>query len=153
MFVLTVGYVDIKTICTNKIFLYYWKNIYILFIDCLYYLSVHFHSCCFYNQYHGCIREITSMPVSIFCFTLCSILLTWWRNIRLFYTSYLRYKKVPNLNLSPPPSPLFVATPLLILQHSYTSVFALTKDVSRSLPKVDDRAFLLFWNEHAVVKN
>ena len=44
----------------------------------------------------------------------------------------------------PPPSPLFVAAPLLILQHSYTSVFALPKDVSRSLPKVDDRAFLLF---------
>ena len=26
---------------------------YILFIDCLYYLSVHCYSCCFYIQYHG----------------------------------------------------------------------------------------------------
>ena len=34
------------------------------------------HSCYFYIQYYGGIREIASMPVQIFCFILCSILLT-----------------------------------------------------------------------------
>ena len=33
---------------------------YILFIGSLYYLSIHFYSCCFYIRYPG---EITSMPV------------------------------------------------------------------------------------------
>ena len=56
---------------------------------CLYYLSVHYHSCCFYIQHHGRIREITFMPVYLFCFKLCSVLLTCWRNIRLFYTAFI----------------------------------------------------------------
>ena len=34
----------------------------ILFIGCLHYLPVHFYSC-FYIQYHGGIREITSMSL------------------------------------------------------------------------------------------
>ena len=60
----------------------------ILFIDSLYYLSVLFHSCCFYIQHHGGRKEITSMPAYTFCSTLHSILLTRWRNIRLFYTTF-----------------------------------------------------------------
>ena len=62
---------------------------YILFTDCLYYLPVHCHSCCFYIQLHGGIREITSMPVYIFCFILCFILLTRRRSIRLLYTTFV----------------------------------------------------------------
>ena len=62
---------------------------YILFIGCLYYLSLHFHSWCFYIQYHRGIGEITSMLKKIFCFNLCSILSTWWRNIRLFYNVFV----------------------------------------------------------------
>ena len=51
--------------------------------------------------------------MEVFCFKLCSILLTWWRNIRLFYTtSALAIQKGPDLNLLPSPSPVFVATPL-----------------------------------------
>ena len=34
-----------------------------LFIGCLYYLSVHFHSCYFYIQYHRDSREITFMSL------------------------------------------------------------------------------------------
>ena len=49
---------------------------YILFIGCLNYLSVHFHSCCFFIQYHGGIRELTFIPVWTYRFILCSILLT-----------------------------------------------------------------------------
>ena len=56
---------------------------------CVYYLSAHFHSCCFYVQHHGAIRENTSMPVWIFCFKLFFILLTWWSNIKLFYTTFV----------------------------------------------------------------
>ena len=41
----------------------------------------------FYIQHHGGITEITLMPVYIFCFILCTLLLTRWRNIRFFYTS------------------------------------------------------------------
>ena len=58
MFVLTVGYLYILeqsiTILLKEC---------ILFIGCLHYLPVHFHSCCFYIQYHGGVREITSMPL------------------------------------------------------------------------------------------
>ena len=52
-----------------------------------YHLSVHFHSCCFYMEYCWAIREITTMPVYIFCFILFSKILTPWRNIRIFYTT------------------------------------------------------------------
>ena len=58
-------------ISTNKVLLYNWQSIFYL-----YYLSVHCHSCYFYIQYYGGIRAIASMPVQIFCFILCSILLT-----------------------------------------------------------------------------
>ena len=83
LFVLTVGYVDM-TIYPPTMLL----KEYILFIDCLYYLSVDCHSCCLYIQHHGGITEITSTPVQIFCSVLCSILLTQRRNIRLFYTTF-----------------------------------------------------------------
>ena len=82
LFVATVGYVDVTTYSlTNYHYI-------ILFTVCLYYSSVHCHSCCFYIQYYGGIRDIISMPV---CFILCSILLTEWRNrnIRFFYTTFV----------------------------------------------------------------
>ena len=73
----------------------------ILFTDCLYYLPVHCHSCCFYIQLHGGIREITSMPVYIFCFILCFILLTRRRSIRLLYTTFvIAIQRSLYLNLS-----------------------------------------------------
>ena len=69
-------------------------------IGCLYYLSVHY--CCFYIQYHGGIREIASITLHIFSFTLCSVFLTRWRNIRPFYITFvLTIQKGPDLNLSP----------------------------------------------------
>ena len=86
----------------------------ILFMGCFYYLSVHFHLCCFYIQYLRGIKEI-------FCFKLCSILSTWWRNIRLFHTAFVftpqkrsRFEPAPpsRFEPSPRPSPIFVATPL-----------------------------------------
>ena len=61
-FVLTVGYVDIKTYIHKQSITILLKE-YILFIGCLNYLSVHFHSCCFNIQYHGGRGEISSMPV------------------------------------------------------------------------------------------
>ena len=72
---MTVGYVDIKTYIHQQSINILLKE-YILFIGRLYYLSVLFHSCSFYNQYRGSIREIASMLLYIFCFKLCSILLT-----------------------------------------------------------------------------
>ena len=79
----------------------------------MYYLSVRCQSCCFYIQYYGGIRDITSMPVQIFCFILCSILLTQWRNTRLFYSTIQKRSLFePAL---PPHSPLFVVTPLGII--------------------------------------
>ena len=67
---------------------------YVLFIGCLYYLSVHFHSCCFHILYHGGIREITFIPVWTHRFILCSILLTRWRNL---YTKFvLKIQKGPD---------------------------------------------------------
>ena len=58
------------------------------------------------------------MPVQIFCFKLCSILLNDEKTLDSFILpSYLRYKKGLDLNLQPPPppppTPLFVATPLM----------------------------------------
>ena len=56
---------------------------------------------CFYIQYHWGIREITSVPVKIICFILCYILLTRWRNIKLFNTIFaLTIQKSPDLNLT-----------------------------------------------------
>ena len=69
LFALTVGYLRYCYISTNKVSLILLKE-YTLFICCLYYLSVHFHSCCFYIKYHGGIRDTTSVPVQIFCFVL-----------------------------------------------------------------------------------
>ena len=40
----------------------------ILFIGCLHYLSVHFHSCSFYIQYHVSIRELTPCQCRYFVF-------------------------------------------------------------------------------------
>ena len=60
LFVLTIGYVDMTTYPLTKY--YFTVKEYLLFVGCLYYLSAHFHSYCFYIQYHGGIREITSMP-------------------------------------------------------------------------------------------
>ena len=71
----TISNVDIKTSIHLQNIITLLKE-YILFIGCLYYFSVHFHAYCFYIQCHGGLREITSMPVLIFCFELCSILLT-----------------------------------------------------------------------------
>ena len=62
LFVLTVGYKDIKTDIHLQSITILLKR-YIFFIGCLYYLSLHFHSCCFYIQSPGGIRMITSMPV------------------------------------------------------------------------------------------
>ena len=76
-------------------------KVYILFIGCLYYLSAQFHSCCFYIQYHRSVREITTIPVKIFCFILCSILFTRWRNTPLHTMFVLAIKKGPDLNLAP----------------------------------------------------
>ena len=93
-------------------------------LNCLYYLLAHFHSCCFYIQYHGGMREINPMPVLIFYFILGCTLLTRWRNIRLSYTMFLlkiqkrsrsRFEPVhPPPPLTHPPKPLFVAKPLIL---------------------------------------
>ena len=58
LFVLTVGYINM----TKESIAILLKE-HILFTGCLYYLSVHCHSLCFYIQYHGGVTEITSMPV------------------------------------------------------------------------------------------
>ena len=93
-------------------------NEYILFICCLYYLSVHFHSYSFYIQYRGGIREITSLPPCQYKYcALCSILLTRWRSIRFFYHVRAYETKKDPIWACPPPlplpvSPLFVATTL-----------------------------------------
>ena len=71
LFVLTVGYVDMTTYPPTILL-----KEYVLFIGCLYYLSVHCHSCCLYIQHHGGIREITSTPVQIFCFIMFYIINT-----------------------------------------------------------------------------
>ena len=39
------------------------ERVYFIFKLFIFFLSVHFHSCCFYVQYHGDIREISSIPV------------------------------------------------------------------------------------------
>ena len=88
------------------------------------YLSVYIHSCCFYIQYHRGIREISSMPVQIFCFILNFIILTRWRNIRSLYhvtiqKDHLQNIKVPIWACCPLlPSPLFAATPVFIFKLS-----------------------------------
>ena len=65
-FGLTVVYVNIKTYTHQQSITILLKG-YILFIGCLYYLSVHFHSCCFYTQYHGGIREIALLRKNLLC--------------------------------------------------------------------------------------
>ena len=62
LFVLTPSHVDIKTYISYQSNTMLLKG-YVLFIGCLYYLLVHFHSCCFYIQCHGGIRETTFMQV------------------------------------------------------------------------------------------
>ena len=63
LFVLSVGYVDVRTYPLIKYSMLLKEHI--LFIRFLYllYLSVHFHSYYFYMQYHGTITEITFMTV------------------------------------------------------------------------------------------
>ena len=45
-------------------------------------------------------------------FKLCSILLTWWRIIRFFYTVFVLTVQKKSRSEPGPPSPLFIATPL-----------------------------------------
>ena len=117
-FGLTVVYVNIKTYTHQQSITILLKG-YILFIGCLYYLSVHFHSCYFYIQNHRGIRDITSMPVQIFCFKLCSILKTWWRNIRLFYTAFvLTIQKRSRFEPGPPQSTICSYVPALYRYNS-----------------------------------
>ena len=61
-------------------------KVHILFIGYLYYLLAHFHSCCFYVQYHDYLH--TSIGI-LFYIIICPILLTQWRNIWLFYTTFV----------------------------------------------------------------
>ena len=77
------------------------------------------YSYSFYMQYHGGIREITSMPVLTFYFMLCSILLI-GRKTRFFFTTFvfMIQKKDPDLNLTP--SPQFVATLLRLAFLRFT---------------------------------
>ena len=64
LFVLTVVYVDMTTHPVRK-YCHVIKRASFIdkFFYIFYYSSVHFSSCCFCMQYHGAIREITSMPV------------------------------------------------------------------------------------------
>ena len=75
---------------------------YILFIGYLHYLSVHFHSCYFHIQYHGGIREITSMPVQIFYYIINT---TKKHQTLLYHVRTYDRKKGPDLNVTPPPLP------------------------------------------------
>ena len=61
LFVLTVSYIVIKTYIHQQCITILLKG-YILFMGCLYYLSIYFHSS-YCIQYDGGITEITSMPV------------------------------------------------------------------------------------------
>ena len=63
LFVLIVGYVDMTRYPPTKYY-YVIKRAYFIYkFFIFYFLSVHFPSYCFYMQYHGAIREITSMLV------------------------------------------------------------------------------------------
>ena len=61
LFLLTVGHVDMITYPVTK---YYYIIERVYFIYWLFILFISkYHSCCFYIQHHGVIREMTSMPV------------------------------------------------------------------------------------------
>ena len=79
---------------------------FISFIGCLYHLSVHLYSFCFYIQYHGGLREINSMAIYIFCFILCSILLRDEETLDSFiHVRTYDAKKVPIWTCPPLPPP------------------------------------------------
>ena len=68
LLVLTVDYGDMTTYpltkyyyITERVYFIYKSFTFYVYIRCIY-LSLHFHSCSFYVQYHGGRREITSMP-------------------------------------------------------------------------------------------
>ena len=71
MFVLTVGYIDMTKYLLTK-YCYVIERVSVIFIGCLYYLLVHFQTCCFYIQYHRGTREINAMPDRYFA--LCYVL-------------------------------------------------------------------------------
>ena len=73
-------------------------------------LSVHFHLCCFYMQYHRGIREITSIHASIdILFYMMSYIINMMKIETLdsfIRHSYFQYKRGHELNLHPPPPPV-----------------------------------------------
>ena len=93
----------------------------------------------FYIQYHRCIREITSRPVCIFCFILCSILLIQWRNIRRLYATFvLKIHKRSRFETVPLPCPLFVAAPLMVIVFNDKSIvipILIMKLLTKTLPQ------------------
>ena len=118
MLVLTVGYVDMTTYSLTKYY-YIIERLYLIYRWPLLLIST-FSYLLFYIQYHEVIWEITSMPVQIFYFILCSLLLTQWRNIRLFYTIFAvatqnrsRFEPDPAPTSLPAPYSVFVDTPLI----------------------------------------
>ena len=84
--VLTVGYVDIKTYLLTKYYyiierVYFICNLFI-FISTFSFLL--FLCTVSWRYKRGCAHASIDI-----LFKLCSILSTWWKNIRLFYTAFL----------------------------------------------------------------
>ena len=102
-------------ISTKKLLLYYWKSIFYLELFILFISTFSF--LLFLQQYHRGLRDIASMAVEIFCFILCSILLTQWIKIRLIFTTFvLMIQKGPDLNLASPQSTICSYAPVVSLQ-------------------------------------
>ena len=75
---------------------------YILFISCLYYLSVHFYSCFLYTESWRYKRDYLHVSTDIlFCIMFYIMNKTKKHQDSFIPRSYLRYKERPDLNLAP----------------------------------------------------
>ena len=68
---------------------------YILFISCLYYLLAHCHSCCFYKQYHGGMRDYLHANIDILLYIMFYIINMMKKQTLLYHFRTYDTKKVP----------------------------------------------------------
>ena len=107
---MTFGYGDMTTYPLTKYYyitetVYFICKLFILFIITFSFLLFLYTVSWRYK------RDYLHASIDIF-FILCSLLLTWWRNIRLFYTTFALTIQKSSRSGPGTPSPLFVATPL-----------------------------------------
>ena len=120
MFVLTFGYVYMTTYSLTK-YCYYIERVYFIYklfvIDSWLFIGTFSFLLFLYTVSSKEKRDKLHASIDILLI-LCSIFLTWWRNILIYHVQTKKVLSWTCRSPPPPSSPLFVATPLTTSRYS-----------------------------------